>query len=74
MKNAMKYKVTNQDELDQFIKDNNVIVEKSNLPKQLQGFETIPDLERALKNGMMIFLVCMPFTIKSFIVKMAEDV
>ncbi len=70
----MKYKVTNQDELDQFIKDNNVIVEKSNLPKQLQGFETIPDLERALKTGMMIFLVCMPFTIKNFIVKMAEDV
>lgn len=70
----MKYKVTNQDELDQFIKDNNVIVEKSNLPKQLQSFENLPDLQRGLKNGMLIFLVCDPPMVKSFIVKMAEDV
>jgi hypothetical protein len=74
MKKDMKYKLVNQDELDQFIKDNNVVVERSNIEKQLREIEKIPDIARVLKTGVKIFLVCNdPVAVKGFIAKMAEN-
>jgi hypothetical protein len=67
--NDMKYKIKNQIELDQFIKENNVDTVKSKLDEQLQSFDKIDDLELGLKNGVMIFLVCDPLRIKNFVVK-----
>jgi hypothetical protein len=76
----MKFEVTNLDELDQFIKDNNVNVEKSNLTIVFEhlrnGTHRIDDRELALSNGAMIFLVCNKenngITMKNFIVKLRE--
>jgi hypothetical protein len=69
----MKYKIKNQTELDQFIKENNVDTVKSKLDEQLQSFDKIDDLELGLKNGVMIFLVCDPLRVKNFVVKIEED-
>lgn len=76
----MKFEVTNTDELDQFIKDYNVDVEKSNLKTVFEhlrnGTHKIDDKELALSNGAMIFLICNKenggITMKNFIVKLKE--
>ena len=76
----MKFEVTNLDELDQFIKDYNVDVKKSQLENVFEllrnGTHKIADNELALKTGAMIFLVCNKenggITMKNFIVKLRE--
>lgn len=76
----MKLEVTNTDELDQFIKEYNVDVEKSKLSdvfKMLNdGTHKIKDIDLAKDNGAMIFLVCNKenggITMKNFIVKLRE--
>lgn len=76
----MKFEVTNIDELEQFIKEYNVDVVKSNLSGVFEhlrnGTHRIDDRELALSNGAMIFLVCNKengcITMKNFIVKLRE--
>jgi arginine repressor len=71
-----KFKITNQDELDQFILQHNVNPKKSSLSKQLESIGGIKDWELGLKNGILVFLVCeLPdnrITMKNFVVKIAK--
>ena len=71
-----KFKITNQDELDQFILQHNVNPTKSSLTKQLENIGGIKDWELGLKNGVLVFLVCeLPdnrITMKNFVVKITE--
>jgi ABC-type ATPase involved in cell division len=76
----MRFEVRNLNELDQFIKDNNVNIEKSKLETVLESFKNgthqIDDFNLALRNGIMIFLVCNDennnTTMKNFIIKVKE--
>lgn len=71
-----KFKITNKDELDQFILEHNVNAEKSCLSKQLANISGIKDWELGLRNGVLVFLVCeLPenrITMKNFVVKIEE--
>ena len=77
----MRFEVINTYELDQFIKENNVDTEESNLTSIFEhlrnGTYQMDDNELALNNGFMIFLVCNKedgnITVKNFVLKLREN-